>query len=108
MVNDVTNAFSAYQAAVSRQVVPSAEQEVQDVQASSPAGTFTSMVKSAVEQAEKDNQDAEVMTMKALKGTADMQDVVLAISNAEVALQTVVAVRDKVVTAYQEIMQMPM
>ena len=31
----------------------------------------------------------------------------MAVSNAEVALQTVVAVRDKVVSAYQEIMQMP-
>ena len=45
--------------------------------------------------------------MQAIKGTADMQDVVMAVSNAETALQTVVAVRDKVVTAYQEILQMP-
>ena len=31
----------------------------------------------------------------------------MAVSNAEVALQTVVAVRDKVVSAYQDILQMP-
>ena len=45
--------------------------------------------------------------MKAVKGTADIQEVVMAVSNAEVALQTVVAVRDKVVSAYQDILQMP-
>ena len=32
---------------------------------------------------------------------------VTAVANAELALQTVVAVRDQVVAAYQEIMRMP-
>ena len=82
---------------------PSAGQTEQ----ASPAGSFASMVKTAVLQAEEDNKQAELMSMKAIKGTADMQEVVMAVSNAEVALQTVVAVRDKVVSAYQEIMQMP-
>lgn len=103
MANDISKALSAYQAAVSRQVIPSAEK----VQPETPAGSFASMVKSAVLQAEEDNKQAELMSMKAIKGTADMQEVVMAVSNAEVALQTVVAVRDKVVSAYQEIMQMP-
>jgi flagellar hook-basal body complex protein FliE len=34
-------------------------------------------------------------------------DVVTAVTNAEVALDTVVAVRDRVISAYQEIMRMP-
>lgn len=102
MVNDVSQALSAYQAAAARQVTPSAPQ-AQLV----PEGTFSSMLRSAVLQAEEDNKQAELMSMKAVKGTADMQEVVMAVSNAEVALQTVVAVRDKVVSAYQEIMQMP-
>jgi flagellar hook-basal body complex protein FliE len=33
--------------------------------------------------------------------------VVLAISRAELALQTATAVRDRVVTAYQDVMRMP-
>lgn len=103
MVSDVSKALSAYQAAVSRQVAPSVGQTEQAL----PAGSFASMVKTAVLQAEEDNKQAELMSMKAIKGTADMQEVVMAVSNAEVALQTVVAVRDKVVSAYQEIMQMP-
>ena len=102
MVNEVSQALSAYQAAAARQVLPS-EQETQP----SAEGTFSSLLKSAAIKMEEDNKQAEVMSMKAIKGTADMQDVVMAVSNAEVALQTVVAVRDKVVSAYQEIMQMP-
>jgi flagellar hook-basal body complex protein FliE len=34
-------------------------------------------------------------------------DVVIAVGRAEVALQTAVAVRDRVVSAYQDIMRMP-
>ena len=102
MVDNVSQALSAYQTAAARQVTPSAPQ----VQPAAE-GTFSSMLRSAVLQAEEDNKQAELMSMQAIKGTADMQDVVMAVSNAEVALQTVVAVRDKVVSAYQEIMQMP-
>jgi flagellar hook-basal body complex protein FliE len=43
-----------------------------------------------------------------MSGKADIQDVVLAVSNAEVALETVVAVRDTAIKAYKEIMSMPM
>ena len=41
-----------------------------------------------------------------IAGKADIQDVVLAVSNAEMALETVVAVRDTAIKAYKEIMQM--
>lgn len=100
MVNQISQALSAYQTAATRAVFDEAK-------AVSPAGTFSEMVRSAAEQVEKDNQYAELMSMKAVKGTADIQEVVMAVSNAEVALQTVVAVRDKVVSAYQDILQMP-
>ena len=42
-----------------------------------------------------------------LSGKADVVDLVTAMNEAEMTLQTVVAVRDKVVQAYQEIMRMP-
>lgn len=49
----------------------------------------------------------EDLTALAAVGKADLNDVVQAVTNAEVALQTVTAVRDKVVNAYQEILRMP-
>ena len=42
-----------------------------------------------------------------MTGQVDIRDVVMAVNNAEVTLQTAVAVRDKVIAAYQEIMRMP-
>lgn len=47
--------------------------------------------------------------MAAVTGTkqGNLVDVVTAVSEAEMTLQTVVTVRDKVISAYQEILRMP-
>ncbi|MBX3447699.1 MAG: flagellar hook-basal body complex protein FliE [Parvibaculaceae bacterium] len=52
---------------------------------------------------------ASEMQMAAVTGGTggNIVDVVTAVAEAESALQTVVTVRDKVITAYQEIMRMP-
>ena len=47
------------------------------------------------------------MTAKAVVGEADLVEVVTAVNSAEMALQTVVTVRDRVISAYQEILRMP-
>lgn len=105
MTQAITNALNAYQAAAKRAILP--EDHADSVQSVSPAGSFAEMLHSAAKQAEQDNKKAEMLSMRAVKGTADMQEVVMAVENAEFALQTVVAVRDKVVSAYQDILQMP-
>ncbi len=51
-------------------------------------------------------QEADTQAAAGLTGKGNMTDVVMAVSNAETALQATVAVRDKVVSAYQEIMRM--
>lgn len=103
MVDGISQALNAYQQAAARAVLPS---DASEESAAAPQGTFADMLRSVAKRAEDDNLYAEKMSMKAVQGTADIQEVVMAVSNAEVALQTVVAVRDKVVSAYQEIMQM--
>lgn len=40
-------------------------------------------------------------------GKAEMVDVVTAVANAETSMETVVALRDRVISAYQDIMRMP-
>lgn len=40
-------------------------------------------------------------------GTASATEVVMAVARAELALQTTVAIRDRVVQAYQDVMRMP-
>ena len=49
----------------------------------------------------------ETMAAKQVTGKADMVSVVNAVNAAELTLDTVVAVRDKVIQAYQSIMNMP-
>ena len=79
-------------------------------QAAAPAAgglDFGSMVQNAVGSVEATVQNAEAMTARAATGEAELVDVVTAVAAAEVQLETVVAVRDQVIRAYQEIMRMP-
>ncbi|MGB4107074.1 MAG: flagellar hook-basal body complex protein FliE [Alphaproteobacteria bacterium] len=52
-------------------------------------------------------KSGETTSAQAVTGEADLTDVVQAITSAEVTLQTVVALRDRLISAYQEIMRMP-
>jgi len=67
---------------------------------------FGDMLKSALEGAVGDQQRGEIASMQAVAGNADINSVVAAVTNADVTLQTVVAVRDKVISAYEEILHM--
>jgi flagellar hook-basal body complex protein FliE len=49
----------------------------------------------------------EQMSAKAVTGEASLPEVVTAVNAAEGTLSTVIAVRDKLIAAYQEIMRMP-
>ena len=50
---------------------------------------------------------AETQMTTAVQGQGSLIDVVTAVSSAEASLETVMAVRDQVIQAYQEIMRMP-
>ncbi len=50
---------------------------------------------------------ADAQSTAAISGGGTITDVVTAVSKAELALQTTVAIRDRVVQAYQDIMRMP-
>ncbi|WP_184721842.1 flagellar hook-basal body complex protein FliE [Caulobacter sp.] len=68
---------------------------------------FGDMLKSAMEGAAKTSKVAESKIAAQVAGKAELVDVVTAISSAEASLETVMAVRDQVISAYQEIMRMP-
>jgi flagellar hook-basal body complex protein FliE len=50
---------------------------------------------------------SDQMSLDLVNGKANVVDVVTAISQTELAMESMVAVRDKVISAYQEIMRMP-
>jgi flagellar hook-basal body complex protein FliE len=68
---------------------------------------FTNMVNDALGDVSKATNNLEVQSAKALVDEADMVDVATAVQNAEVVVQTVVSVRDKVIAAYNDILKMP-
>ncbi len=48
---------------------------------------------------------SEKVSLAAVQGKASINEVITAVSSAEVALQTVVTIRDRVIAAYQELMR---
>jgi flagellar hook-basal body complex protein FliE len=69
---------------------------------------FGATMQRAVESAVELGRSADAATSQSMLGQGSVTDVVLAVSRAELALQTAVAVRDRVVAAYQDVMRMPL
>ena len=80
--------------AVETSVVPSA------------AGGFGGMIEAMVTETATSLRAAETASARQVAGKGDLVDVATAMGAAEVALDTMVAVRDRVVSAYAEIMRM--
>jgi flagellar hook-basal body complex protein FliE len=105
-INSVNAGISAYRdiAGGSRATTGTA---VGGAAATGGADGFTSELKSVAENWIDTLRKGEQQSAQAVAGQVDIRDVVMAVNNAEVTLQTAVAVRDKVIQAYQEIMRMP-
>ena len=71
-----------------------------------PAG-FADMLSSVMGDMTQSSRAAETQMASAVQGQGSLIDVVTAVSSAEASLETVMAVRDQVISAYQEIMRMP-
>jgi len=70
-------------------------------------GSFATLLKDAIGAVQEAGKKSDAQATAAVNGKANMVDVVTAVSETEVAVQAVVAVRDKVIAAYEEIMKMP-
>ena len=71
-------------------------------------GEFADLVKSAIDEAVRIGERSEQLTIQGINERADVTQVVTAVAEAELTLQTVVTVRDKVIEAYKDIIRMPM
>lgn len=69
--------------------------------------SFGDLLKDMAVQSVETMKGGEKASAQAVLGTANLTDVVEAVTAAELTLQTVVAVRDRMLNAYQEIMRMP-
>ena len=71
-----------------------------------PAAGFGDVLGRALEGVVDQGRQAETLSTQALQGQGNILDIVTAVSKAELSLQTTIAVRDKVVQAYQDVMRM--
>ncbi len=77
-----------------------------DIGGGAEGANFGVMVENLVTDAASTMRSAEAASAKQVAGKGDLIDVVTAIGAAEMALDTLVAVRDRVVGAYTDIMRM--
>ncbi len=69
-------------------------------------GSFGAAMQDAVSNLAQLGNEADAKSIQGMSGTGNLTDVVMAVSKAEMALQATVAVRDKVISAYQDVMRM--
>jgi flagellar hook-basal body complex protein FliE len=69
--------------------------------------SFGSLLKEAVGTVLEAGRKSDAQTQAMAAGKANVVDLVTAVSETEVAIESMVAVRDKVIAAYEEIMRMP-
>jgi len=102
-IQNISQALDAYKTAargISDTVGPAETGGAQD--------DFAALVKGAIKEAVRIGERGEQASIAGVNGNADLSTVVTAVAEAELTLQTVVSVRDKVIEAYREIIRMPM
>lgn len=72
-----------------------------------PAAGLPQGVTAAATDFAKVMDQVDLAATGAMTGKSDTHELVQSIAQAEIALETAVAIRDKVVEAYQEILRMP-
>jgi flagellar hook-basal body complex protein FliE len=75
--------------------------------AAAPGGNFSDFLSGAIKDSIQSIGQGEQAAQSQVTGKSNIVDVVNSVNSAELTLDTVVAVRDKVVAAYQSIMTMP-
>jgi flagellar hook-basal body complex protein FliE len=76
-------------------------------QAAGQGNEFAKMLGEAVQGVVDNGRVADQKAMDMVNGQGNVVDVVTAISQTELAMETMVTVRDRVISAYEEIMRMP-
>jgi flagellar hook-basal body complex protein FliE len=71
------------------------------------ASGFGSMLKNALNSLNQTARQSDAQTQAMASGKANIVDVVTAVAETEVAIDTLVSVRDRVIQSYEEIMRMP-
>ncbi len=105
---DISKAAAAYQQAKNIGGDPVKSADTVSLGGEGAGGpSFADLVSEGMENARSAGYTSEAISTEALANKAELHDLVTAVSNAELTLNTVVAVRDRMVNAYQDIIKMP-
>ncbi|WFU14967.1 flagellar hook-basal body complex protein FliE [Bradyrhizobium sp. CB3481] len=69
--------------------------------------SFSALLKDAVGSVLDAGKKSDAQTMAMTAGKANVMDVVTAVAETDVAVSTLVSVRDRVIQSYEDIMKMP-
>ncbi|MFO1109875.1 MAG: flagellar hook-basal body complex protein FliE [Bradyrhizobium sp.] len=69
--------------------------------------SFSALLKDAIGNVVDAGKKSDAQTMSMASGKANVMDVVTAVAETDVAVSTLVSVRDRVIQAYEDIMRMP-
>ena len=72
-----------------------------------PGASFASVLKDTLGSVVEAGRKSDGQTLAMSSGKANVVDVVTAVAETEVAVGTLVSVRDRVIQSYEEIMRMP-
>lgn len=98
MAIDIASALRAYSQAAKPTGLDSGEDA---------GGGFGAALTGALDDMMKSTKAGEQAMAASASGKAELVDVVSAVANAETTLETVIALRDRMISAYQDIMRMP-
>ena len=70
-------------------------------------GSFSQALSQSLQSVVETGKVADQKSMEMINGSGNVVDVVTAIAEAEIAVETMVTIRDRVIKAYEEIMRMP-
>jgi flagellar hook-basal body complex protein FliE len=100
----ITNSFgaAAYQRIDKMLVGASSDTKNISVQ-----NSFSDFISDAVNKTESVLQKSEAATIGGLLGTVPLDEMALAVTEAETSLKTMMSIRDRVINAYQDIIKMP-
>jgi flagellar hook-basal body complex protein FliE len=71
------------------------------------APSFSSVLKDALGSVAEAGRKSDAQTVAMAQGKANVMDVVTAVAETDVAVSTLVSVRDRVIQAYEDILKMP-
>ena len=106
-----SQAASAYKDAmrVAEKIVEQTDEGTAQAETIAPSTkpSFSDLISGSLDQARDGGYKSEMVSSKSIAREADMHDMIMAVSNAELTLNAVVAVRDRVINAYNDIIKMP-